>query len=188
MTKPLTEKKFEALVSLSKSKMNEMRDTTMDIGDDITGILYPNSRKHVGSFVDKFHNHIVNTIDGRVGVVRHKRVYLDGWFNIDPYFLANFRPVYPIVKLLFHDKGITTYNIKNNYNANMVNAKIMSMCGEQVHGFLAEFNARGRAYYQTLVSNEIVDSPQFPSFSSNGISKSIIQDILGRMRGFRKCG
>lgn len=186
LTPNLTEKKFNELIILSESKMRNIIKDTTGIEDNILNLLYPSAVETNKKFIMSFHKHLLLLVEKKLENVKAKRLYEDGWFNIDVYFLANFKAICPVIKCLFYDKGITTYNIKNNYNAGMINAKIISLCGNNIREFMREFNRLGEHYYQSLALKGILKEPTFKTFNSNGISKSIIQDILGRMRGFRE--
>jgi len=201
--KNLTKEEFELLVKLSKEKMLEMVKRTDKLYNEILNRLYKDKVKENKAFTDGVHSYIINEIENNpkkgINLYRKTGGWVS-WVKKDPYFQANLKVLYPVVKYCYYDRGWTTTMLKRIPNPNQDNynerlSRTVSQTFWETIGsgnmllIKKVFRELGDEYYKKLVPKfgdrfgiNVVEN----AIIKGSISTSIPCEILGKMIKYGK--
>jgi len=180
----LTGDEFERIVSLSKEKSKEVIEET----ESIFQKLLKTCPKPL--FVIAFAEWLEEEIDRKMKDIKNGKMWIDGWKLVDPYFLVNFRCIFPVVYNHFFEKGIKTTEFDSSFDSRAINEMLKETYDREVKVFLQIWKNAGSSYHKKLKEEELsVKVTKEYGHSDDvrewkGIPKSIIRELLGKMRKF----
>lgn len=186
----LSEQDLDLIYQISKEKAERVRKQTEHIYNRII-----EDKEKV--FLERYDNWLLNGkklkfigIETKKKLTYQKKLWLAGWKIRDPYFLWNFRAIYPIIKRDFFDKGVTTTMVRINYCRKAMNDAFKVNYGTALVEFLRVFNGEGEEYIKELNKANIKDKlyNEQKNYNPNwsGLPNSIVSDLLGAMRTMMK--
>lgn len=169
---------------LSKDKMEKMNKETDDIYQHVLKTLYPdeNERTKTESLVQATIDHIVKKEEKKIAFVSEVEGYDSCYIKDDPYYLVNFKPIYPLIKIMVFDKRFQINMLKFNIKPIPFNTRMREMTGGAVDGFLRIFNSAGEEFYKAMTMKGIEVDVRWKKFNTKGIAGSIINDIFRNMK------
>lgn len=173
----LTKSEVQKLFQISKNKYDEIWKDTKAVYQEAT------ATEGQEAVLNNTASKIEQSVDEKRDKILKEEAYIGGWSNKDPYFILNFRAISPVC-YEYYTKGTTTYQIKNSYNSEKINARIREIIGEEnLKEFLNIFNKKRSEYYGRL--GDI--SKKFKTLGGSaweGIPKGVIQDWLAKIRKY----
>lgn len=178
----MEKEQFSLLYKKSFEKMNKVNKETSEAYNHVLEACYTNPMKHE-EFIGRVLASQMRKVNDEYIFAMERGIYEHGYQKKDPYFLCNFKAIYPLIKRLLYDNQITTYQVKKSYDALTLNNYMKKLTGNAINIFLMTFNESGEEYYKVLEAHGISLDTKFRKFRLRGIPKSVCQDILGKMRG-----
>ena len=181
----LTKGEVELLYKLSLSKCMKISLQTNKMYFSLVDKLNLNDKLE---FFESVYDLIMSDIDKNKKEVFEKELWNDGWMLIDPYFLACFRPIIPLVYATLYIKGVTTTQVKKEFSGIAINDAFRKISGRYVDKFISILSKEGMEYYKQLDSYGIMKKfgRDVKAINLKGISKSIVYDLLRYMRRLKK--
>lgn len=159
-----------------------MIKNTDGIYQQILTKLYPDNKNEVDEIVEKTLERIIKREDLQIQEVSDKKWYESGYILDDPYFIANFKAIFPLVKFMFFDKDMRTTIIKFNIKPIEINNIMREKVGSLIDEFLREFNAQGEEFYKKMTIQNIQIDKRFKTFNTKGIMRGVLSEIYSNMK------
>lgn len=177
------EEHFHFCNQLSKEKMENMIRNTNNLYQHILIQLYPDqdARNKADDVVCKTMERIIKKEEIQIQEATEKKLYDDAYELDDPYFLANFRAIFPIVKAIFFDKNIRASMVKFNFNPTHLNIRMKELVGGDMDAFFREFRDEGEKFYQKMMVKGF-HKRKWSGQQMKGITGGIIREIYSAMK------
>jgi hypothetical protein len=170
----------------SQKKMKSILEETNGIYQYILDKLYGQDKKESNELIEKTIKHIIEKENGKITVVMNKKIFDSAYIKYDPYYLVNFKSIYPLVKYMYFDKNVSLTMVKFNTKPIEMNQIMRELTGSAIDTFLRIFNHYGEEFYKILTTKDIEVNIMFKKFNTKGITKSIVEDIYRNMRATKK--
>ena len=175
--------RFDFSNQLSREKMGNMIKQTDEIYQHILTKLYDGEAKKMADEVaNKTMERIIKKEEEKTNEASEKELYNKGYQLDDPFFLANFKAFFPLVKFMFYDKNVRLTTLKFNMKPIEINNIMRELVGGAVDAFFREFNHQGEEFYNKMTANGIGIDGRWKRLQTKGITRGVVSDIYANMK------
>ena len=179
----LTKEQFEFIMESSKQKNEKIIADSSKIYDELLNKMYESGAGAARAFCDGAYTLLLNKIEAKLDRVNQQELYKIGYSIKDTHFLCNFKPLFPVIKKLYHDKKIKPIDIQFNYRANGVNEAMKNEAGGYLDQFLMNVREGAEEHNKRLALKNI---KVMRDVRIKGIPLGIVKDTLSMFRRYEK--
>jgi hypothetical protein len=184
---------FIFVIEESKNKNEQIQEKTQEIFSQLLKKMNPRGEEseqeyslrldRERNFIEETYLQIIKKIDFRLKKPMEDALYKSGYATRDPYFLANFKALMPIIKKQYFDLGVTAMMILHNFNPEATNKAILQFGEGWINQFLAVIKEYAEEYNKKLYTKGI-DETMKP-VRIKGIPLGVVKDIIGNMKRYK---
>jgi hypothetical protein len=179
----LSKEEFEFIISSSKQKNDKIMADSVQIYELLLNKTYESGAGTVKDFCEGAYQLILAKIDAKMEKVLEQELYKVGYTIKDTHFLANFKPIFPLIKKLYYDKKIKPLDIQFNYKSEAINQALRKEAGGYLDQFLIVLKEAADEHNKRLFVKNI---KLMRDVRIKGIPLGVMKDTLSAFKRYEK--